>query len=228
MRLPYYIKKIKEEEKSYFTFDTITNTLFFNQPPLITIKPFKHLSFSNLRYSSFTFSITISHNESLLTKISNSLIRFNDYKVNDAAEKILKLPYWLYLIIVKEYNKLSKQWITYYTDNILEYCKEFEMSKLNWASVKLNLSVSFLKEEPSIEQKLWIKTNQSLDMENITDYVEAVKKSLFPWLDYDLYKEMKKREDGKRINVNYEENREKMLLNEFNYKEEEKQLDIIE
>ena len=60
----------------------------------------------------------------------------------------------------------------------------------------------------------------------MADYVEEVRKSLLPWLNSDLYREVKKKENT-RINVNYEKSRESMLKDEFDYKTKE-DLDIIE
>ena len=70
-----------------------------------------------------------------------------------------------------------------------------------------------------------MKVNQNLDREEISEYIEQIRKSLLPWLNPDLYKEVRKKEENTRVNVNYEESREKMLTNKFDYKEEE--LDIV-
>lgn len=225
MKLPFYIKPEKKKEKSFFTYNDITNTLFFNKFPSLTVKPFKQLNHSGLQFISITFSIRLSYREVLLDRISKSIIRFNNYKVENQKEKILKLPYWIYSIILKEYEKISNNWINYYTDNIDDYCKKVEISKLNWSIIKSNLPISFIKEEPAIEQKIWVKVNQTLDKEEISEYIEQIRKSLLPWLNSDLYKELKKKEDNTRVNVNYEETREQMLKNKFEYSKEE--LDII-
>lgn len=224
MRLPYYIEAVKKEEKSSFTFDDITNVLFFNNPPSIIVKPFNHLQ--SLKYISLTFAVVITYRESLLKRISNSIIKFNNCKIDNVENKILKLPHWVYVIILKEYERISNQWINYFVDNIKDYCEKVEISKLNWSSIKLGLPSSFIKEEPTIEQKIWIKVNQSLDKKEMADYVEEVRKSLLPWLNSDLYREIKKKENT-RVNVNYEKNRESMLKDEFDYKTKE-DLDIIE
>ncbi|MCK9471996.1 MAG: hypothetical protein M0Q88_09630 [Bacilli bacterium] len=227
MRLPYYINTEEKKEKSFFNFSDITNTLFFNTPPSITVKPFKHLSSFKFKYLSFTFNISLSYKESLLERVSNSIIKFNDCKVNNIQDKILKLSYPLYFLILKEYEKTTNQWIDYYTQIIHEYCEKSEISKLNWSIIKAGLPTSFIKDEPTIEQKIWIRINQLLDKKEIVDYIEAVRESLLPWFNSDLYKEVKKKEENTRININYEQERENMLKNKFNYQIKEEELDII-
>lgn len=226
MRLPYYIPQIKKEKKSSFTYEEITNTLFFNRPPYYTVQPLQHLTHPKFKHTSITFVIRLSYKESLLERMTNAITRLDDCQIDLTTNIILNLPYWIYYILLKEYEKVMNEWIEYYIENINDYCKNSEISQLNWNTVKLGLSVSFIKEEPTLEQKIWIKVNQVLDKKELIDYVEEIRKSLLPWFNLDLYKEWEKKKKNVRENVKYEEERRNMLKNQFNYNQEE-ELDII-
>lgn len=212
------ISKGNEPEK--FSYNDLTNALFFNTQPVLYIKPFK--DFNNLLIKEIKFSLPL-----FLflepSPIKNTLEKafFKDEKI---ISLILSLPPWMVGRIIEKYSENIKKWSEYVISNLKEYCKTLE-SKWKWSILKILGKESIFKGELTYEQLLWIWFNTNLDKEEQIDLILKIKDSLLPWFNYDLWEKIEKKKENTRENVFYKEIKDKILYNSYINEDE---LDIIE
>lgn len=212
MQIPYNIEQFKFlRKRRKFTFDDITNVLFYNKPPIVTTYPFNKVTQNQALHNlPITFKIITDIGDLQSVKqLSNIITAVGGTSVK-APTILLELSPWLYSKIVSAYKIESDDWLYYFITNLHTYCKTVELSNINWSCTKIGLGKFHKENSLSFEQSLWIKLNTDLDKVDHFDQLNEIKESLLPWINYNLYKASKKAEEDVRINSRYEEQRRSM------------------
>jgi len=211
-----------EKQKIKFTYYDLTNCLFYNQPPVHTFHPFKYLSPQSLRSLSLTAKVFLS-DPPLIPKLllEKHLFAINGNEIKD-TESWKKITPWMLSAILIEIKRGVKAWKNYIVAEMDDYCKTFD-SLIQWSYVKQG-GVNQLFPAPSPEQKYWLTANDYLDKQDIYTYVDAVKESILPWLDLQLWKNVKKKKENTRTNIDYERQRKEFIERSI---VDEESLDII-
>lgn len=197
-------EKIQKRNLQKFNFDDISTFLFGEDPLAIDTFPFSIWKNSHLKNTSVTFQIKHTMKDNIIIKDTFFVItKINHKKVTSDNLKILPLTILSYLY----YYYISQIiiWEKYFYDNIKEYC-ETSVSKMKWNEVKY--SGSYIRNNDA--KAIWITICDNLDREFWTKFAISLRESILPWLNAEMYKSYKDNQGNKRINVEYDRQRQLM------------------
>ena len=201
-----------------FTYDDITNALFYNLQPTFIIRPFLDLPHIILRNITIPTKLYLFHRPKTISK---TLKKAFSNKI--AFSKVLEISPWMMGRIVNKYKEGVEEWTDYVIDNLREYCITFE-SRLRWGSLKVGANSEFYSKKFTVEKSLWVYLCQLKDIEEGNDFTLKVRDSLLPWFNYELWQKVEKKKQTTRVNIGYEEIKNKIINNSFTNEDD---LDII-
>lgn len=206
MKNPFIFSSADVRRKNKFSRDDMTSAIFSNTPPTYTFHPFRNLLKFSCRRDSVTIKIILFDTEyDSLQLLSKILYKIGDREIKDFH----KVPLWMTSIITEDFYSLSKEWFSYFTREIRKYCEESTYSKIQWHSYRENPLLLF--PSPTMEQKLWVYTNSLIDKSESREFIYSIKESVLPWLNPEMYKAIKKKQDNTRENSDYEQQRRQMF-----------------
>jgi hypothetical protein len=195
-----------------FQFKDIENALFNNINPSVVSYPFP---FKSLKKISVKYSIPFTIEDTLSPK---SLIFFiseiNNKKVSvEVFSK--KIPFVLFPYVLKDFTKNLITWREYVFHNLKDFCNS-DLSIMHWKIINSGC-INFVFKDNTIDslQKLWISVHSNIDREFWLKTATDIKESLHPWLNFELWKSMKEKEEKARKNEDYEKQRAAMIRGEI-------------
>lgn len=209
-----------------FDYNDITKVLFFNEYPQFVDTPYRFSKTRVLAHLPLTFCI-VSDDTSLpmLELLEKSICRVGLASVSNSYI-FSRLTSWFVLPLVECYYMGSQEWKDYIVAEMENYCKTEAFSIFQWNVVKNGGFDAVLKNGRNVIHDLWISTNVKLEKENAAKEMVELRDSLLPWLNYEMWQSVEKREKNKHINVNFEAQRQKMFEGSFGTEKEE-DLDIV-
>mgnify|MGYP006991938265 CR=1 FL=1 len=191
-----------------FSYEDLTSAIFYSTPPAVALKPFFTVRDPYLKKTIINARLYIFEKE------KNSLVTLaksieGDVKCN--YDYLSSLPEWVIASLRKEYDKEVDNWIAYVTKHIEDFCEK-NPDSLTYSGILDKGGLSHIFSFPlSFEQKLWISIQAKISKSEIVKFVASVRDSILPWLNIQLYKNMKDKEQNTRINEAFEEQRRKFL-----------------
>jgi len=174
---------------------------------------------------SITYSLSIFDSEDTTFSILKSAVnKFNDRPILD-SESILRLNEWAVIDLFDAYIEGARQWKMFLISEMENYCKRNSYSKLQWLVLKRAGAKSIFSLPLSFEQRIWIAVNERIDREDHLALISQVRDSLLPWLDIDLWRNVEKKKDNTRENVDYDKQKRSMVEGADQFNDED--LDVI-
>ena len=203
--LPHIEKIVKKPEK--FSLNHIADSIFRLIQPQVKITPFFDLKDSYLKRNSLTFSLYIfDKGDKLIPSLAKSLQ--GDYERN--LKDLRELPPWMLSLIYNKYREEIKDWIDYLFDNISEFCEKDSESLINFGTIEYGGVSSLFKGNLTFEQRLWISVKSRISKNEQQKFIIAVKDSLLPWINNEMFNKVADAKENTRENVAYEEQRKKL------------------
>lgn len=123
-------------------------------------------------------------------------------------------------LIFSEFFKYYTAWREYFDKKILEFAKD-KKSKFQWEIAK-SIGIDALFSKPySYEQKMWIVCASYANKRDEQQFWIDMAESLKPWINNELYHQVKKQAENTRTNVKFEQQRKEMLSGSFGISDED-------
>ena len=197
-----------------FTHADLEKAMLDGCAPSVVLCPFRDSYNYKLKKVKLSVSLISNSNDKPLNILSKSF----GCKSN---ELINKVSFWIAGAIWKEFKLATEEWSKFVQDNAEEFCKK-NLSRSKW-TLFCNTSKP-LQKDLLDEQKLWILYNSMLDKEDNIKLIEAVRESIVPWINPQLWRDIEKQKKNEHQNVAYEKQKKAMVESNMNLPND---LDII-
>lgn len=120
----------------------------------------------------------------------------------------LKLPVWVNELLVSNYRTLQQQWASFLYNSLQNFCNTSLSSQIAWSAASIVGHYNFVHpEDITTERMLWIHACRSKEMNEDKKFIADLAETLHPWLNNQLYHQIKKKKENTRDNAAYKEQR---------------------
>lgn len=193
--------------------DQVKRAIFENELPTKRIKPFRKLKwFITLRIIDGNFPRTLKESVELLT--SALFIPNKSKKENEIFLRSLNL--FVVDMILKEYIEFYSEWAKNLGLLVEDIVANDVRSKYLWeVSKHIGIDNVLHTSKYNNAQMLWIFYNALEEKKNKNEYINKIVENIFeilkPWLDKELYTQLKETEESKRENILFDEQTKEYL-----------------
>jgi hypothetical protein len=199
-----------------FKHEDIANVLFRQQSPIRIDTPFATSSVVSLQRLRVAFLLILTQDIlDTFQLLSQVVYKDTSATTNMSREELHKLPPWCIAELLKCYTKHIEGWQKYFVEELDSFCKD-GTSRFYWSIFqKAGVQEVFSKKPLSVEQKMWISTQDHQTQSEQNTFMISLRDSLLPWLNLKMWQEWQEKKEKTRTNTDYEEQRKQMLLGNF-------------